>query len=157
MQIVCTKLLWSQVISCTTVRIEIMLVQSFPSRTPSLMRFSLPDVLSIYNIHRLDATESAKALHGRNTPLYSGNYINLFTHYRPLGDPEWYKRDNPEHTPKPLMDVGECRLTGQIDEYSQGAVTCDNDAVGPHLSPRMFTATNGDDLFQWWKSVGPKE
>ena len=29
--------------------------------------------------------ESAKALHGRNTPLYSGNYVNLFTHYRPAG------------------------------------------------------------------------
>lgn len=101
--------------------------------------------------------ESAKALHGRNTPLYSGNYINLFTHYRPLGDPEWYTRDNPEHTPEPLMDVGDCRLTGKIDEYSNGAVTCDNNAIGPHLSPRMFTATNGEDLFQWWKSVGPVE
>jgi hypothetical protein len=21
----------------------------------------------------------------------------------------------------------------------------------------MFTATNGDDLFQWWTSVGPEE
>ncbi len=74
-----------------------------------------------------------------------------------MGDPEWYTRDNPEHTPEPLLDVGNCRLTGQLDQYSQGAVTCDNDAIGPHLSPRMFTATNGDDLFQWWKSVGPEE
>jgi len=96
-------------------------------------------------------------LHGRNTPLYSGNYINLFTHYRPLGDPEWYTRDNPENTPEPLMDVGECRLTGQIDEYSHGAVTCDNNAIGPHLSPKMFTANSGEDLFLWWKSVGPEE
>lgn len=101
--------------------------------------------------------ESAKALHGRNTPLYSGNYINLFTHYRPVGDPQWYTRDNPEHTPEPLMDVGECRLTGQIDAYSQGAVTCDNNAIGPHLSPKMFIAKGAMDLYQWWKDVGPEE
>ena len=101
--------------------------------------------------------ESAKALHGRNTPLYSGNYVNLFTHYRPAGDPQWYTRDNPEHTPDPLIDVGECRLTGPSDAYSQGAVTCENPAIGPHLSPKMFTATEGMDLYQWWKDVGPNE
>jgi len=99
--------------------------------------------------------ESAKALHGRNTPLQSGNYINLFTHYRPTDDPDWYLRETPEDTPKPLMDVGKCSLTGNIDQYSQGAVTCENNAIGKHLSPTMFSANNGMDLFQWWKSVGP--
>jgi len=102
-------------------------------------------------------TESAKALHGRNTPLQSGNYINLFTHYRPLDDPDWYLRDTPEGTPKPLMDVGQCRLEGKLGQYSQGAVVCDNRAIGPHLSPTMFSANSGMDLFQWWKSVGPDE
>lgn len=101
--------------------------------------------------------ESAKALHGRNTPLQSGNYINLFTHYRPTDDPDWYLRENPEDTPEPLMDVGKCSLTGKIDQYSQGAVTCENSAIGPHLSPTMFSANSGSDLFQWWKSVGPEE
>jgi len=101
--------------------------------------------------------ESAKALHGRNTPLQSGSYCNLFTHYRPIGDPGWYTKDNPEGTPEPLMDVGKCSLTGKIDEYSQGAVTCENSAIGPHLSPTMFQATSGADLFQWWKSVAPAE
>ena len=101
--------------------------------------------------------ESAKCLHARNTPLESGNYINLFTHYRPVDDPEWYLRDNPEGTPEQLLDVGECKLTGQTDQYSQGAVTCDNPAIGAHLSPTMFEAKDGADLFQWWKSVGPKE
>jgi hypothetical protein len=36
-----------------------------------------------------------------------------------------------------------------------GAVKCENPAIGPHLSPKMFTATSGDDLFQWWLSVRP--
>lgn len=101
--------------------------------------------------------ESAKALHGRNTPLQSGQYINLFTHYRPLNDPDWYLRENPEGTPEPLIDVGECRLVGKSDEYSLGAVKCENSAIGPHLSPSMFTARSADDMFQWWKSVGPQE
>ena len=100
--------------------------------------------------------ESAKCLHGRNTPLEGGAYINLFTHYRPAGDPEWYLRDNPEGSPVQILDVGECKLTGRIDQYSQGAVTCDTPAVGPHLSPTMFKANSADDLFQWWKSVGPE-
>ena len=99
--------------------------------------------------------ESAKALHGRNTPLQGGNYINLFTHYRPLDDPEWFLRDTPEGTPEPLIDVGECHLAGELDQYSQGTIKCENDAIGPHLSPTMFTARNGNDLFNWWKTVGP--
>jgi len=101
--------------------------------------------------------ESAKALHGRNTPLQGGNYINLFTHYRPTDDPDWFRKESPEGTPEPLIDVGECRLEGKLDQYSQGAVTCDNKAIGPHLSPTMFTAKNGMDLFNWWQSVGPDE
>ena len=99
--------------------------------------------------------ESAKALHGRNTPLSGGYYANIFTHYRPIGDPNWYKKENPEGTPEPLLDVGECKLTGKVDQYSQGALTCDNPAIGMHLSPKVFTATSGDDLYNWWLSVGP--
>lgn len=100
--------------------------------------------------------ESAKSLHGRNTPLQSGKYINLFTHYRPLNDPDWYTRDNPEGTPEPILDVGACTLVGRADQYSQGAVQCENGAIGPHLSPTMFQAKSAEDLFQWWVDVGPK-
>ncbi len=106
-------------------------------------------------MYAIQNAESAKALHGRNTPLASGNYINLFTHYRPTGDPQWYTRDNPEGTPEQLIDVGKCELVGKIDEYSKGAVKCENPAIGPHLSPQMFTAASGHDLFQWWLKVGP--
>lgn len=99
--------------------------------------------------------ESAKALHGRNTPLEGGYYANIFTHYRPIGDPGWYLKENPEGTPEPLIDVGKCELVGGPNDYSAGAVQCDNPAIGPHLSPRMFTAESGEDLYQWWLSVGP--
>ena len=43
-----------------------------------------------------------------------------------------------------------------MDQYSQGAVQCDNAAIGPHLSPTMFQAKSAEDLFQWWVDVGPK-
>lgn len=99
--------------------------------------------------------ESAKALHGRNTPLAGGYYANIFTHYRPIGDPKWYTKENPEGTPEPLMYVGKCELVGKVDEYSSGSVQCENPAIGPHLSPKMFTARSGDDLYEWWVSVGP--
>lgn len=99
--------------------------------------------------------ESAKALHGRNSPLAGGFYTNLFTHYRPIGDPMWYTKENPEGTPEPLIDVGKCELVGKPNEYSQGAVKCENDAIGKHLSPKMITATSGDDLYNLWLSVGP--
>ncbi|KAL7495760.1 hypothetical protein ACHAWT_004136 [Skeletonema menzelii] len=99
--------------------------------------------------------ESAKALHGRNSPLAGGFYTNLFTHYRPINDPEWYMKENPEGTPEPLIDVGKCELVGKPNEYSQGAVKCENDAIGPHLSPKMVTARSGDDLYDLWLSVGP--
>lgn len=100
--------------------------------------------------------ESAKALHGRNTPLAGGHYTNLFTHYRPIGDPHWYDKENPPGTPEPLMDVGTCQLVGKANEYSIGAVKCENDGIGPHLSPKMFTATSGEDLYNLWLSVGPE-
>ncbi len=35
--------------------------------------------------------ESAKALHGYNTPLEGGYYTNVFTHYRPIGDPDLFR------------------------------------------------------------------
>jgi hypothetical protein len=101
--------------------------------------------------------ESAKCLHSRNKPLKgsSAYYVNLFTHYRPVGDPQWYDKPNIEGTPEPLMDVGECRLEGTIDQVGVGAVKCDNSAIGPYLSPTLFKATSGDDLIEWWKRVGP--
>eukprot|EP00968_Pinguiococcus_pyrenoidosus_P003411 scaffold214_cov249-Pinguiococcus_pyrenoidosus.AAC.19 len=37
--------------------------------------------------------ESAACLHGRMRPLMGDHYVNLFVHYRPVGDAQWYSRD----------------------------------------------------------------
>jgi hypothetical protein len=39
------------------------------------------------------------------TPLQGLSYTNLFSHYRPTGDPEWYTKPNPIGTPEPVMDL----------------------------------------------------
>lgn len=103
--------------------------------------------------------ESAKCLHGRNKPLKGEGsyYVNLFTHYRPVGDPKWFEKPNPEGTPEPLIDVGECRLEGSINDVGVGAAKCDDGNIGQYLSPSLFKATSGEDLFNWWKSVGPQD
>lgn len=103
--------------------------------------------------------ESARCLHGRNRPLEGPGayYVNLFTHYRPVGDPRWYQKANPEGTPEPLEDVGECRHspTWKEDAFGVGAVECDDRRVGPYLSPTMYSAKGGDSLQNWWEMVAP--
>jgi len=91
-------------------------------------------------------------------------YVNLFTHYRPIGDDKWFEKPNHEGAPEPLLETkGECRLetkgTAQASEEGQlgivQGVTCDDPRLGPYLSPAMFTATSGEDLFDWWVKVSP--
>jgi hypothetical protein len=99
--------------------------------------------------------ESAKCLHGRNKPLRGHNayYVNLFTHYRPIGDDQWLRRDNPPGTPEPVLQVeGECRVVPD-KEYVQ----CDDPRMGPYVSPALFTAHGGDDLYDWWRATAPEE
>lgn len=109
--------------------------------------------------------ESAKCLHGRNRPLTGPNayYVNLFTHYRPVGDPDWFTKENIPGTPEPVMQVeGECRLakmgTTALPQGQLGlveAVKCDDARLGPYVSPSLFTATGGDDLIDWWRKTAP--
>ena len=112
--------------------------------------------------------ESAKCLHGRNRPLTGDNayYVNLFTHYRPIGDPTWFEKENHAGTPEPILEVeGSCRLepVGTTKTGSNGqlglveAVKCDDPRLGPYVSPALFTAKSGEDLIDWWKMTAPKE
>ena len=113
--------------------------------------------------------ESAKALHGRNRPMVGPNayYVNLFTHYRPVGDDEWYLKPNPPHTPEALVDantVGTCRLASKgmtaTAEGQLGAVQgveCDDPRLGKYVSPTLFQATNAEDLIQWWRHTDPNQ
>lgn len=56
--------------------------------------------------------ESARCLHGRMQPLDGAFYVNLFAHYRPVGDPAWFTRSNPVDGPAQLLDLGKCRSNG---------------------------------------------
>jgi hypothetical protein len=111
--------------------------------------------------------ESAKCLHGRNRPLTGPNafYVNLFTHYRPTGDPAWFEKPNHENAPDPVTAdvVGACRMvpTGATAATRDGqlgiveAIRCDDPRLGPYVSPSLFTATSGSDLIDWWRSTAP--
>ena len=55
--------------------------------------------------------ESARCLHGRMRPLDGAFYVNLFAHYRPVGDKAWFKKSNPDGTPPPVGDLGNCSVT----------------------------------------------
>lgn len=111
--------------------------------------------------------ESAKALHSRNRPLMGKNahYVNLFTHYRPTGDPEWYKKPNHEGAPEPVLETdGECRLetipmvTDTPGHHQLGqvqTVTCDDERLGRYISPTLFQATKPEHLVEWWRRTAP--
>lgn len=108
--------------------------------------------------------ESAKCLHGRNRPLTGKDayYVNLFTHYRPVGDPKWYEKPNHDGTPDALLEAeGSCYMkttemttsaaTGQLGMVQ--TVNCDDRRLGNYISPGLFTATSGDDLIGWWEQT----
>jgi hypothetical protein len=109
--------------------------------------------------------ESAKNLHSRNRPLKcknNGYYVNLFTHYRPIGDGDlWNENTEQVGIPDPVMDVeGECRLqqvgatgtaSGQLGIVHQ--VQCDDKRLGPYVSPSLFQANGPEDLIDWWRKT----
>lgn len=91
--------------------------------------------------------ESARCLHGRMRPLDGAFYVNLFAHYRPKGDPQWFLKRNPPGTPDQLIDIGTCTTNGT-------AASCDGGVV-PHLSPSLETLHGPRDLFSYWQKVAP--
>ncbi|CAB9519102.1 2OG-Fe(II) oxygenase [Seminavis robusta] len=111
--------------------------------------------------------ESAKCLHGRNRPLTGPDafYTNLFTHYRPVGDPKWFEKPNHEGVPDPVLDVeGDCRLekvkTSETSSNQLGvveAVKCDDPRLGSYVSPALFKAASAEDLIEWWRMTSPPE
>lgn len=115
--------------------------------------------------------ESAHALHGRMKPLKDAFYVNLFTHYRPIDDPDWYHRPNPAGwTPEPVIDIGDCELhadPAQPNAMSlpshmrKGKVHCSHfdsnvrvKELMETLSPSMEVLHGADDIFRWWQQTG---
>lgn len=91
--------------------------------------------------------QSAKALHGRMKPLTGASYSNLFTHYRPVADPQWSTRPNPENTPVQVKDIEHCQKT------ADGVVDCDGVQL-PFLSPSKEDLHGPHDLFSYWERIG---
>jgi len=122
--------------------------------------------------------ESAKNLHSRNRPLTCKqggcHFVNLFTHYRPVGDgASWHNNlsDMPNRPP-PLLEgqvdydsePTACRLPEEQDSNNTdendlenslgvGTVECNDKRLGTYISPTLFRATSGSDLFRWWKAT----
>lgn len=91
--------------------------------------------------------ESARCLHGRMQPLEGAFYVNLFAHYRPVGDPQWFTRPNPPETIPPALDIGQCTSNGT-------KATCDGPYNVPYLSPTLEQLKGPDDLYRFWDTVG---
>lgn len=105
------------------------------------------------------------------TPLSSGKYTNVFSHYRPVGDPQWFLKSNPSDTPLPILDLDEAFQRSEMkcsNEDSSSINQCNGDIstsdyeirkenwikqTMPYLSPKNEIIQNSDDLFTYWKKV----
>jgi hypothetical protein len=95
-------------------------------------------------------------------PLNGSHYVNIFSHYRPVGDAEWYARPNPPGTPEPLIDIGDCVLNKDhcadptADEFTcRPRVKCSKSNIDT-LSPSFETVKSGQDLFNYWEKFSHK-
>ncbi len=85
--------------------------------------------------------ESARCLHGRMKALHGKAYVNLFAHYRPIGDPKWYTRSNPPGTPEQCLDV---------DTSSENV----KQLFRKYISPSGQVLTGAETLWNYWKAMG---
>jgi hypothetical protein len=83
--------------------------------------------------------------------LQGGFYVNLFAHYRPIGDPDWFKKPNPDDAPKPLLDIGTCTVEENATQCSKKGSSV------PFLSTALETLRGPQDLFRWWQETGKVE
>eukprot|EP01034_Spumella_vulgaris_P023684 gene23684-29929_t len=97
--------------------------------------------------------ESARCLHGRMQALEGAFYVNLFAHYRPIGDPQWFTKPNPADGVQPVLDIGRCALNDSDKVECTGS-----DVPTPrYLSPFLDQLHGPDDLFNFWEKVSPKK
>jgi hypothetical protein len=84
--------------------------------------------------------ESARCLHGRMRALHGEAYVNLFAHYRPVGDPEWFLKPNPEGTPEQCHDVAAASPSMQA-------------LFQQNISPRGQVLTGPESLWEFWSEL----
>lgn len=107
--------------------------------------------------------ESAKCLHGKLKPLEGAFYVNLFAHYRPIGDSEWYEKDNPDHGVLPLLDIQDCYIEKKIEDnndiihdYIKTNINYDLNCIReklPYLSIDTKILTCSQELFENWIEI----
>ena len=90
--------------------------------------------------------ESARCLHGRMKPLMGGFYVNLFAHYRPVGDPEWFLQETHADSVQPLGEVGDCHTEGNTTKCSSGAHV-------PFLTLPVDRVAGPGDLMKYWNKL----
>lgn len=95
-------------------------------------------------------------------PLNGSHFINIFSHYRPVGDPQWFAKPNPPGTPEPLIDIGECHLSRSHCDNPEAEgpacrpkVLCEK-ANLPTLSPQLEIVKGEMDLFNYWQKYSHK-
>lgn len=93
--------------------------------------------------------ESARCLHGRMAPLQGEYYVNIFTHYRPVGDDSWYMKPRDPHCPEPVMDLGECKI-------ENGKASCSSGHDVSYLDPNFHKVVDRKSLFNYWLEVSPQ-
>ena len=82
-------------------------------------------------------------------PLKGASYSNLFTHYRPVGDPQWFTRSNEKDTPEQILSIDHC-------DKEDGIVNCDGIQL-PYLSPSNEVVAGPNDLYSYWERIGLAE
>jgi hypothetical protein len=98
--------------------------------------------------------ESARCMHGRMSPLRGQYYVNLFAHYRPLGDPDWHTKPNPDDGVKQVHTVGDCSYSETAERVECTGI--DSSKI-PYMSRKLESVTKESDLFQYWLDVSPAE
>jgi len=73
----------------------------------------------------------------------------MFAHYRPVGDPDWFKKVNPPDAPKPLLDIGACEIVND----GLSPPKCSGNHNLTFLSPKLYKLESFEDLFKYWKAV----
>lgn len=83
--------------------------------------------------------ESARCLHGRMSALQGDSYVNLFAHYRPIGDPKWFLKENPDDAPDQLHDVA----SPEVSSFVTGL-------FHQFVSPSGLTLAGPRSLYDYW-------